>query len=80
MPIQIKRWDGQGDFEDPKTGELLHAAPESIYGLVAGRVVSGIGGVSTGTEAVQINFRDGSAVWFITAGGQPRILLRSAPK
>jgi hypothetical protein len=80
MQIQIRKWDGQGDFEDPNTGELLITTPQAIYGMVGGRAITGVGGVAVGTEAIQFNLQDGGAIWFVTAGGTPRILIRTPPK
>jgi len=76
MQIQFRRWDGQGDPEDPKTGEPISASPQSVYAIIGGQVLSGVGGVSAGTETVVFNFQNGSALWFVTAGGPPRILMR----
>jgi hypothetical protein len=77
--IQFRRYNGQGDVEDPKTGEPIVATPESILALLNGRSVSGIGGVSADTETVVINFSDGTAVWFVTTHGTPRLLFQKYP-
>jgi hypothetical protein len=79
MQIQVKRWDGQGDPQDPKTGEPISGNSQSVYSILGGKVISGVGGVTASTESITINFQDGSALWFVTAGGPPRILLRSKP-
>ncbi len=42
--------------------------------MPARKVVSGVGGVSQGTESFSIQFEDGTDIWFVTAGGPPRVL------
>jgi hypothetical protein len=73
MKIQFKHYK-DGDIEDPKTGEPMAATPESLIGLLRGRVVSGVGGVDPASEMFVINFSDGTALWFATTQGIPRIL------
>jgi len=79
MKIRFQRYEN-GDIEDPKTGSPMSVTPETLYALLGGRVVSGIGGVSTDTESVVINFSDGTALWFVTTEGIPRILYQKYPK
>jgi len=75
MRIQFRWWDGQGDPLDPKVG-----APATDNLAVAtalnGKVLSGIGGISSDSEVFNINFRDGGAILFITEGSTPRVLTK----
>jgi len=50
-----------------------------VRAILGGQVITGVGGVNDTTEAIVLNFNDGSALWFVTAGGPPRILLKSKP-
>jgi hypothetical protein len=75
MRIEFRWWDGQSDPHDPKTGAPAgdnHAVATALYG----KVLSGIGGISSDSEVFNINFKDGGAIWFITEGSTPRILIK----
>jgi len=78
MKIRFCRYD-RGDIDDPKTGSPMNVTSESLYALLSGRVVSGVGGVSAGTESVVLNFSDGTALWFVTTQGVPRLLYQKYP-
>lgn len=78
MKIQFRRYEG-GEMDDPKTGVPISATTESLFPLLKGRVVSGLGGVSANTETVVINFSDGTAIWFVTTQGIPRLLIQKYP-
>jgi hypothetical protein len=80
MKIQFKRWDGTGDPNDPKTGTTMSVTLASVLAFLRGKVIVGGGGVFADTESFMISFRDGSIMWFVTAGGPPRILLQDPPK
>jgi hypothetical protein len=58
MRIQFRWWDGQADPHDPKTG-----APAtdnlSVAAALNGKVLSGIGGISSDSEAFNITSRTG---------------------
>ena len=75
MRIQFKQWDGKGDPHDPRTGALMGATTESLFAMLRGKVVSGVGGVSEGSESFMISFHDGPDIWFVTDGGPVRVLL-----
>ena len=79
MAIEFRRWNGTGDPHDPKVGTPMSATSDSIYALLRGKVVSGTGGWTAGTESVQIFFSDGSGLWFLTEHGRPRILFQDKP-
>jgi hypothetical protein len=49
-----------------------HAVLTALYG----KVPSGIGGISSDSEVFNINFKDGGAIWFITEGSTPRVLIK----
>ena len=75
MRIQFRLWDGQGDPHDPKVGTPAtdnHAVLTALYG----KVLSGIGGISSDSEVFNINFKDGGAIWFITEGSTPLVLIK----
>ena len=76
MGIEFRWWDGQGDPADPKTGSPGVASLDVATALV-GKVLSGVGGISPGTESFQINFKDGAALWFVAAGSNTlRVLIK----
>jgi hypothetical protein len=79
VKIQFRRYDGQGDIDDPKTGSPINATPETFLALLNGRVVSGVGGVSPDSETMVINFSDGTAIWFVTTEGIPRVIYQKYP-
>ena len=79
MKIQFKRYDGKGDIDDPKSGAPLSVTAESFLALLNGRAVSGVGGISADTETVVINFSDGTALWFVTTQGIPRLVYQKYP-
>ena len=79
MKIRFRQYDGQGDIEDPKTGTPMNVTVEGFLALIRGRVVSGVGGISEGSETVVINFTDGTAIWFVTTQGIPRLLIQKYP-
>jgi len=78
MKIQFRRYEN-GDIDDPKTGTPMSVTSETLFPLLRGRVVSGVGGVSAGSEAVVINFSDGTALWFVTTQGIPRLIYQKYP-
>ena len=75
MSIQFRWWDGQGDPEDPKVGTPGVTSLDA-YVALGGKILSGIGGISPDTETFVINFKDRAALWFTTAGGTPKVLIR----
>lgn len=79
MKIEFRRYE-KGDMDDPKTGTPINVTSESLFAVLKGRVVSGIGGVSAGTESMVINFSDGTALWFVTTQGIPRLFYQKIPK
>jgi len=76
MSIEFRWWDGQGDVEDPKVGKP-GVANLDVATALGGKVLSGVGGISPGTETFVLNFKDGAALWFTTAGSStPRVLIK----
>jgi hypothetical protein len=78
MQIEVRQWDG-GAMEDLKTGKPINVSSLEIMGLLRGRTVTGVGGVSAGTESIVINL-SGYNVWFVTTLGVPRIILQKYDK
>lgn len=77
MRIQFKRWDGKS-MRDPNSGTPMEVSSPSINELLRGKVVQAVGGVTPNTENVQIQFMDRTQVWFVTAAGQARIIVKLA--
>jgi hypothetical protein len=76
MRIQFRWWDGQGDAHDPKVGTPA-GDNRAVFAALNGKVLSGIGGISSDSEAFNINFKDGGAIWFLTEGSTPRVLIKT---
>ena len=79
MKIEFRGYE-KGDMDDPKTGTPINVTSESLFALLKGRTVSGIGGVSAGTDTMVINFSDGTNLWFVTTHGVPRLYYQKYPK
>jgi len=75
MMIQVKWWDGKGDHDDPKTG-TAGVTNTALYHWLLGKRVTGVGGVDTGTDTVNINISDGTIIWFTVTNDVPRILIQ----
>jgi len=77
MTIEVRWWDGKGDPEDPKVG-TPGAANLDVLTALRGKAVSGVGGITPGTDSIAFNFNnEAAALWFTTAGsGTPRLLIR----
>jgi hypothetical protein len=77
MAIQIRRHSGKGpaDHESPDFGIPWGVSNTALWALLKGKVVTGLGGVYEGTDAISLSFSDGALLWFITPeGASPRIV------